>query len=113
MKEEKKQKGLIEIGINEENGIKTFFEIDPYIFDKEYKNNDYFGIEARLSGFPSEEKNMMKEDGKINLFNVRLIVFFSFKMVPYSKIFLFNINCSYTSYSTNKKQKLILFNSQK
>ena len=65
MKEEKKQKGLIEIGINEENGIKSFFEIDPYIFDEEYQNNDYFGIEARLSGFPSEEKNMMKEDGKI------------------------------------------------
>jgi len=65
IKEEKEQKEPIEININKENGIQTFFEIDPQIFKKEYKNNDYLGIEARLSGFPSGEENMIKEEGKI------------------------------------------------
>jgi len=52
-------------------------------------------------------------DGKIYLFNSRLISFFSFKIVSNSKISLFFTYFSYISYLTNKKQKLILFNSQK
>ena len=65
MEKDGKKKESIEVDMNKEKEIKTFFEIDPHIFDEEYKNNDYLSTETCLSGFPLGKKIIIKGEGKI------------------------------------------------